>query len=124
MPIEQDSNHAKDGGRQSVAAPSRYLMPALVTLVTVGVFVGAIFLMMTQLRDRLRTKVMQQDSLVLQAAALMQGENGNESHDDQLVNAVAASDANTNIFAVRLFDKDGRFVDSFPTTLLHTQLSS
>src|SRR3954447_12056062 len=98
MPIEQDSKHAEGGGAQSVTAPNRYLIPVLVTLVTVGVFAGAIFLMMAQLRERLRDKVMQQDSLVLQAAALMQGENGNETHDDQLVNMVAASDANTNIF--------------------------
>src|SRR2546430_4277968 len=110
MPIEQDSNHAKDGGRQSVAAPSRYLMPALVTLVTVGVFVGAIFLMMTQLRDRLRTKVMQQDSLVLQAAARIQAESGNESDDEQLVSMLNTSGAVPDTGGVRLFDKEGRFV--------------
>jgi signal transduction histidine kinase len=123
MPIEQEPKRG-EGGAQSVTAPNRYLIPILVTLVTVGVFAAAIFLMMAQLRDRLRAKVMQQDSLVLEAAAMMQSESGNENHEDQLGNMVAASSANTNIFGVRLFDNDGQFIDSFPPTLLHTRLST
>jgi signal transduction histidine kinase len=124
MRTGQDSTPAQaNGGGKSVAPPNRFLIPVVVSLVTVGVFVGSIFLMMMHLRERLRAKVMQQDSLVLQAAAMTRAEGNNESHDDQLVNMLEASGANSNIFGVRLFDKDGRFVDSFPKELLLTQLS-
>jgi signal transduction histidine kinase len=123
MRTEQDAKTAANGGAKSVAPPHPYLLPIAVTVVTVGVFAAAIFLMMTQLREQLRAKVMEQDSLVLQAAALMQAEGGSESHDDQLVNMVMASSANKDIFGVRLFDKEGHFVNAFPKGLLSTQLS-
>jgi signal transduction histidine kinase len=124
MRLEQDSSPAKNGGGRSVVAPNRYLIPIVVTVITVCVFVAAIFLMMSQLRGRLRAKVMEQDSLVLQAAAAAQSEHQTENHEDQLLNMIYASNAITNIFGVRLFDKNGQCVDSFPKDLFRTQLSA
>src|SRR4051812_38093714 len=124
MRTEQDSTPAKNGGGRSVVAPNRYLIPVTVTVITVCVFVAAIFLMMSQLRARLRAKVMEQDSLVLQAAAAAQSEHQTETHDSQLLNMMYASDAATNIFGIRLFDKNGQCVDSFPKDLFRPQLSA
>src|SRR3954465_4966963 len=124
MRLEQDSSPAKNGGGRSVVAPNRYLIPIVVTVITVCVFVAAIFLMMSQLRGRLRAKVMEQDSLVLQAAAAAQSEHQTENHEDQLLKMIYASNAITNIFGVRLFGKNGQWVDSFPKDLFRTQLSA
>ena len=126
MRIEQDSPPVNAGGGKSVAPPNRYLIPVAVTAITVGVFVGSIFLMMSHLRQRLRAKVMQQDSLVLQAATLassVEQDGGPNAHEDQLVNMLHASEANPDIFGVRLFDPSGRFVSAFPEGLLRTQLA-
>src|SRR5690242_7515850 len=120
MRSEQDSPPVNAGGGKSVAAPHRYLIPAVVTAITAGVFVGSIFLMMSHLRQRLRAKVMQQDSLVLQAATLassVEQDGGPNAHEDQLVNVLHASEANPDIFGVRLFDPSGRFVSAFPEGL-------
>jgi signal transduction histidine kinase len=126
MRIEQDSPPVNAGGGKSVAPPNRYLIPVVVTAVTVGVFVGSIFLMMSHLRQRLRAKVIQEDSLVLQAATLattVEEEGGPDGREDQLVGLLHASDANTNIFGVRVFDTSGRYVNGFPEGLLRTQLA-
>jgi signal transduction histidine kinase len=127
MPTGQDLTPAQaNGGGKSVAPPNRYLIPVLVTFLTVGVFVGAIFLMMMQLRERLRMKVLQQDSWVLQAAATAQTQateitdDVNEQMNQMLfVSGIKEDD----VIGVRLFDRSGRFTNAVPNTLLHTQLS-
>lgn len=123
MRSEQDLTTANGGGAKSVSIHNRWLIPAAVMTVTVGVFVGAIMLMMSQLRERLREKVMQQDTLVLQAAATMQAEAGNTSGEDQLTAMLETSGVNKDTFALRLFDKNGKFRECFPPTLFHTQLA-
>jgi signal transduction histidine kinase len=126
MRTGQDSTPASAGGSKSVAPLNRYLIPVLATAITVAVFTGSIFLMMMHLRDRLRAKVMQQDSLVLQAATLaasVEKDGGPADHDDQLVNMLQASEANPDIFGVRIFDDKGQQVDAFPPGLLQAQLS-
>src|SRR5688572_6947361 len=113
-----------NGGGKTVAPRNRYLLPALVTSVIVVVFVGGIFLMMAKLRERLRTKVMEHDSIVLQAAAVAQEEAPTTSREDLMAAALYASQANEeSIFGVRLFDADGVLLDSFHKELLHTQLA-
>src|ERR1043165_2820510 len=121
MPTGQDLTPAQaNGGGKSVAPPNRYLIPVLVTFLTVGVFVGAIFLMMMQLRERLRMKVLQQDSWVLQAAATAQTQateitdDVNEQMNQMLfVSGIKEDD----VIGVRLFDRSGRFTNAVPNTL-------
>src|SRR5688572_6999973 len=104
MRTGQDSTPAEiDGGAKSVATPSRFLMPIVVSLVIVGVFVAGIFLMMSQLRERLRMKVMEQDRMVLQAAAAAQDEIDPDSQDDQMINALTAAGASDQVRGVRLY---------------------
>jgi signal transduction histidine kinase len=125
MSTEQDLTPANAGGGKSVAPPNRFLFPVAVTAVTVGVMVSIIFLAMGHLRERLRVKVMQQDSLVLKAATMaasVEKSGGPGDNDDQLVSMLEASGANSNIFAVRIFDKNGQFIDAFPKGLLRSQL--
>src|SRR5688572_18596753 len=103
MRTGQDSTPSDtDGGAKSVAPPNRFLMPIVVTFVIVGVFVGGIFLMMSKLRERLRAKVMEEDRLVLQAAAAAQEEIGPDSQEDHMANTLNA--AGENVIGVRLFD--------------------
>jgi signal transduction histidine kinase len=125
MPTEQGLTPVHAGGGKSVAKPHGYAFPVAVTVVTVAVMVTIIFLAMGHLRERLRVKVIQQDSLVLKAATIaasVERAGGPGDHDDQLVNMLEASGANTNIFGVRLFDKNGLYVDGFPKGLLRSQL--
>jgi signal transduction histidine kinase len=63
--------------------------------------------------------------LVLKAAtiaATVEKTGGAGGNDDQLVAALEASGANSNIFGVRIFDKNGAYVDAFPKGLLRSQL--
>lgn len=122
MRTEQDSTPANAGGDKTVAPQRRYLVPVVVTLVIVFVFVGGIFLMMAKLRERLRTRVMEQDRIVLEAASMAQREGIGETREDQMVKALDASDVITNIFGVRFFDKEGGFIRAFSSDLLRTQL--
>src|SRR5687768_9752663 len=124
MRTGQDSTPADtEGGAKSVAPPNRFLLPILVTLIIVGVFVGGIFLMMSKLRERLRAKVLEQDSIVLQAATAAQDEISPESQDDQMANALTAAGANDQVIGVRLYDTNGRLLNAIPKNLLVTQLS-
>jgi signal transduction histidine kinase len=124
MRTGQDSTPADtEGGAKSVAPQNRFLLPILVTLIIVGVFVGGIFLMMSKLRERLRAKVMEQDSIVLQAATAAQDEMSPESQDDQMANALTAAGANDQVIGVRLYDTNGRLLNAIPKNLLVTQLS-
>lgn len=126
MRTEQDSAPAKPGGDKIVAPRNPYLVPVFVTLVIVGVFVGGIFLMMSKLRERLRTKVMEQDSVVLQAASAAahnSQEVDTEGENEQMARALEATSANEKIMGVRLFDKEGRLISALPRELLRTQLA-
>lgn len=127
MRTEQDSAPAKPGGDKIVAPQNRYFVPVVVTLLIVGVFVGGIFLMMSKLRERLRAKVMEQDSVVLQAAsaATQQSQDDDphaEGEGEQMARALEATKANEKIIGVRLFDKEGRLLTAIPKELLRTQL--
>jgi signal transduction histidine kinase len=125
MPTEQGLTPATAGGGKTVASSHGFAFPVAVTLVTVAVMVTVIFLAMSHLRERLRAKVMQQDSLVLKAATIaasVEKTGGPAGNDDQLVSLLEASDAVSNIFGVRIFDKNGLFVDAFPKGLLRSQL--
>jgi signal transduction histidine kinase len=99
------------------------LIPITVTAVMLGMFVGVIFLMMSQLRDRLRAKVIQENSLVLQAAAQVQGVSPDASQEDLMSAMIEATEVDSDhIFGVRLYDKNGHFVKAFADGLFGADL--
>lgn len=82
--------------------------------------------MMAKLRERLRAKVMEQDSIVLQAAsaaAQSSQDADSDGENEQMARALEATSANDKIMGVRLFDKEGRLISSLPRELLRTQLA-
>lgn len=92
----------------------------IVILVTVLIYGAGLFLVMGHLRGVIRDQIVQQDGEVLQAAtALAQLSNDNATEGafqnpaGQLEFLLEASKVR-GVVALRLFDRDGKFIGSFP----------
>jgi signal transduction histidine kinase len=111
MRTDSDSTPAKRRGAQSAALSSRVWMPVFVIALTLGVLVTTILLMMGQLHERLRAGIVDGDSMVLEAATAAQSDLSDGSAQSRLLALVTASNIRDNdIFGVRLFDENGKFL--------------
>ncbi len=127
MPTEQDSKPAIEAGdARSVSRANRVWIPLAVILVTVGVFSAAIILMAGTLSGRLRESILQEDSMVLQAATAAAQAPGaaQESEQDRLEMLFKASNIrDEEMFGLRVFDQNGRHIIGRPQDLMPLDLS-
>jgi len=103
-------------------------MPLAVIALTTAIFTSAIFLMTGLLREKLHEGILNEDGKVLQAAAAAAQGEGVGKADSEQERLLALLDASKfredEVFAIRIFDRDGKFVIAFPTDLKPTDLAA
>lgn len=105
--------------------PLAWLIPVAVIALTLFIYAGAILIMTEQVRLRLHEGILREDGEVLLAAVNQINEKNPpaESVQELLTRLLEASDfRDKEVWAVRLFDQDGKYVISFPH-LQHDDLS-
>jgi signal transduction histidine kinase len=124
-------NHsARDGNGRSRDASKRLRpgpwLPLGVTALTLGVFIGAILLIMHHVRGRINDGFLREDGEVLLAAinAKEAEEPPAESAQDWLALALKASEFRDKlVWGVRLYDQEGKFILGLPKNLAPIDLT-
>jgi signal transduction histidine kinase len=116
-----------EAGQESGAARGvSALTAAGVIALTVGILVAAILLMSGPMRERLRAGILHEDGEVLSAAieAVAGGPLEEESAQGLVLRLLEASNfRKKDVFAFRVFDRQGKFVVGFPKNLAPDDLT-
>jgi signal transduction histidine kinase len=119
MQNETAANGKPSEGRSARDFVPGKLMPFLITLFTVGIFVGAILFVIGQVRSRLHEGYLREDAEVLLAviANMESKSDGSNSSQERLLSLLEASEFRDQVWGIRLFDQNGKFVMGFPKDL-------
>jgi signal transduction histidine kinase len=127
LPMQNDlAKTSPDGNASAKDFRSGRWVPILVTLFTIAIFVGAILFVMGQVRSRLHEGYLAVDGEVL-LAAIRAADRTNPSADapnDRLGQLLQVSDFRDEVWGIRLFDSEGKFIIAFPKDLKPQDLSA
>lgn len=127
--VELDSVGVASKGNGHGAGPSRsetLLTAVCVIALAVGVLVAAILAMTGPLRERLHASILSEDAEILTAAidAVAGGPMEAESAQGLVLRLLEASNfRKKDVFAFRIFDRQGKFIVGFPKNLAPDDLS-